>query len=66
VKFHSILTYTDIWYTDRSEFMCSNWNRRNLLVVLNLMSKASAQKNVMDPWPAPYQNRNELLHPTNA
>jgi hypothetical protein len=39
--------------------MCNNWNRRNLLVALNLMLKASAQKNVMDPWPAPYQNSNE-------
>jgi hypothetical protein len=29
------------WYTDMSQFMCNNWNRRNLLVTLNLMSKAS-------------------------
>jgi hypothetical protein len=30
------------WYTDTSQFMCSNWTRRNLLVGLNVMSKASA------------------------
>ena len=30
------------WYADMSQFTCNNWNRRNLLVALNLMSKASA------------------------
>ena len=46
-------------YTDTSQFMCNNWNSRNFLIALNLMSKASAQKNIMDPWSAPYQNSNE-------
>jgi hypothetical protein len=29
------------WYADMSQLMYNNWNRRNLLVALNLMSKAS-------------------------
>jgi hypothetical protein len=28
--------------TDTAQFMCNKWNRRNLLVALNLMSKACA------------------------
>jgi hypothetical protein len=30
------------WHADTSQFTCSDWNRRNLLVALNLMSQASS------------------------
>jgi len=49
--------------TDMSQFACNNWNRRNLLIASIWCQKPLhpyiPQKNVMDPWPAPYQNNND-------
>jgi hypothetical protein len=44
-----------------------NWDARNLLITLKLQSvslhRCTKQKNVMDPWPAPYQNSNVYWWP---
>ena len=51
VKLSSALKYTETDLsigTDTSQFICSNWNIRNLLAALNLKLKASASIYTME------------------
>jgi hypothetical protein len=66
VKLNSALkthTLTVDWNKEMSYIMFSDWDRGIFLVDLKLQSNdlhcCRTQKNVMDPWHAPYQNSND-------